>query len=218
MTFFELFRAHFLFQFRNKQIFLATAFFTIFLIFLFTLTFPTTGETSATFYSGVFWISSFFAGNLVLSNQTQLQSNKFNQGVLLTGTDSAVIFVSKVLSSLLYMLFIQIILFVMMNLFFQLPPDISHGKILLYSVMGSLGYISIGTLFFSLAEFQNVKDLLITVLFYPLVIPLFLYLHKATTMIFDHKTPNLMLFIIGYDLIFVFLSAMLYEFVIEDNA
>ncbi len=138
--------------------------------------------------------------------------------MLLTGTDSAVIFVSKVLSSLLYMLFIQIILFVMMNLFFQLPPDISHGKILLYSVMGSLGYISIGTLFFSLAEFQNVKDLLITVLFYPLVIPLFLYLHKATTMIFDHKTPNLMLFIIGYDLIFVFLSAMLYEFVIEDNA
>ncbi len=49
MTFFELFRAHFLFQFRNKQIFLATAFFTIFLIFLFTFTFPPTGETSPIF-------------------------------------------------------------------------------------------------------------------------------------------------------------------------
>lgn len=213
----ELIKIHLLFQLRNRQILMATVFFAVFLIFLFTLGFPNVDEKQAGFYSGVFWISSFFSGNLVLTNQTQLQANQFQQGLMLTGVDSVWLFLAKLISSLIYMLFIQLILMVSMNIFFPFPADISIGSMFTYAVLGSIGYLSIGTLFFSLIEFQNIKDLLITVLFYPLVIPLFIYLHKGTTMIFSLKTPNVLDFVIGYDFIFVFLSGLLYEFVIEDN-
>lgn len=217
MILFELFKTHFLFQFRNKQIFIATIFFAIFLVFLFTLAFPSVDKNSSSFFSAVFWISSFFSGNLVLTNLTHLQTHRFNQGVVLTGIDSSVIFFSKLMASLVFMLLIQTVLFIVMNLFFELPSGISITYMLLYSIMGSIGYLSIGTLFFSLAEFQNVKDLMVTILFYPLVVPLFLYLHKGTAIIFELKKPNVLDFILGYDLIFVFLAALLYEFVIEDT-
>jgi len=217
MILMELIKVHLLFQLRNKQIFVATVFFAIFLIFLFTLGFPNINETQTDFYAGVFWISSFFSGNLVLTNQTQLQANKFHQGILLTGIDATHLFLAKLISSLIYMTFIQVILLITMSMFFPFPVDFSIPHMILYGILGSLGYLSIGTLFFSLIEFQNIKDLLITILFYPLVIPLFIYLHKATSMIFAMKTPNVLDFIIGYDLIFVFLSGLLYEFVIEDN-
>ncbi len=217
MILLELIKIHLLFQFRNRQILFATIFFAIFLIFLFTLGFPNIDEKQSDFFSGVFWISSFFSGNLILTNQTQLQANKFHQGILLTGIDATHLFLAKLISSLIYMLFIQLVLLVSMNMFFPFPAEFSIFHMVLYSVLGSIGYLSIGTLFFSLIEFQNIKDLLITILFYPLVIPLFIYLHKATSMIFAYKSPNVLDFIIGYDLIFVFLSGLLYEFVIEDN-
>ena len=171
----------------------------------------------AEFYAGVFWISSFFSGNLVLTNQTQLQTNKFQQGVLLTGIDATQLFFAKLVSSLIYMLFIQTILLITMNFFFPFPSNFSIFNMFIYAVLGSLGYLAIGTLFFSMIEFQNIKDLLITILFYLLVIPLFIYLHRGTSMIFSMKIPNVLDFILGYDLIFVFLSGLLYEFVIEDN-
>ncbi len=136
---------------------------------------------------------------------------------MLTGADATNLFFAKMASSLIYMIFVQFILLGTMSLFFTLPGGISYGYLATYSILGSIGYIAVGTLFFSLIEFQNIKDLLITVLFYPLVIPLFLYLHKGTTMIFGHKEPNVIDFVIGYDLIFVFLAALLYEFVIEDT-
>lgn len=215
---FELIKTHLLFQFRNRQILWATVFFAVFLIFLFNLAFPSMNENQAGFFSGVFWISSFFSGNLVLTNQTHLQTNKFQQGLILTGMDASYMFLAKVISSLVYMTMIQLILLLTMNLFFPFPTGVNYGQFALYSLLGSIGYLSIGTLFFSLIEFQNIKDLLITILFYPLVIPLFLYLHKGTSMILASKTPNVLDFVIGYDFIFVFLSALLYEFVIEDNA
>jgi heme exporter protein B len=217
MILFELIKTHLLFQFRNRQILIATIFFAVFLIFLFTLGFPKIDLAQSDFYAGVFWISSFFSGNLILTNQTQLQANKFHQGILLTGIDPAHLFLAKLISSLIYMIFIQIILLGSMMLFFPFPTEFSITYMFLYSLLGSIGYLSIGTLFFSLIEFQNIKDLLITILFYPLVIPLFIYLHKATSMIFAAKAPNVLDFIIGYDLIFVFLSGLLYEFVIEDT-
>jgi heme exporter protein B len=212
----ELIKIHLLFQFRNRQILAATIFFAIFLIFLFTLGFSSSDQTAG-YYAGVYWISSFFSGNLILTNQTQLQANKFQQGLVLTGIDATYLFASKLISSLIYMIFIQIVLILAMKLFFPFPTSISIFHLFLYSFLGSIGYLSIGTLFFSLIEFQNIKDLMITILFYPLVIPLFIYLHRATTMIFESKGPNVLDFVIGYDLIFVFLSGLLYEFVIEDN-
>lgn len=217
MMLLELIKTHLLFQFRNRQILWATIFFAIFLIFLFNLAFPNMNENQAGFFSGVFWISSFFSGNLVLTNQTHLQANKFQQGLILTGVDASYMFFAKVISSLVYMTLIQLVLLVSMGLFFPFPLDVNFWQLALYSLLGSIGYLSIGTLFFSLIEFQNIKDLLITILFYPLVIPLFLYLHKGTSMIFASKMPNVLDFVIGYDFIFVFLSALLYEFVIEDN-
>lgn len=213
----ELIRVHLLFQFRNRQILLATIFFAVFLVFLFTLGFPKIDEQQSTFFAGVFWISSFFSGNLILTNQTQLQANKFQQGLILTGIDSVNLFTAKLISSLIYMLFIQLILVVSMSMFFPFPTQVSFLNLTLYAILGGIGYLSIGTLFFSLIEFQNIKDLLITILFYPLVIPLFIYLHRGTSMIFAGQAPNVLDFIIGYDLIFVFLSGLLYEFVIEDN-
>ncbi|MCC7460404.1 MAG: heme exporter protein CcmB [Proteobacteria bacterium] len=217
MILLELIRIHLLFQFRNRQILLATIFFAVFLIFLFTLGFPKIDEQQATFYSGIFWISSFFSGNLILTNQTQLQANKFQQGLILTGIDPVNLFAAKLISSLIYMIFIQLVLIISMSMFFPFPANISIFNMLLYAILGGIGYLSIGTLFFSLIEFQNIKDLLITILFYPLVIPLFIYLHRGTSMILGGQAPNVLDFIIGYDLIFVFLSGLLYEFVIEDN-
>jgi heme exporter protein B len=217
MILLELIKIHLLFQFRNRQILLATVFFAVFLIFLFTLGFPKMDDQQASFYAGIFWISSFFSGNLILTNQTQLQANKFQQGLILTGIDSVHLFAAKLISSLIYMIFIQLILIISMSMFFPFPATISFGTLLMYSILGGIGYLSIGTLFFSLIEFQNIKDLLITILFYPLVIPLFIYLHRGTSMIFAGQAPNVLDFVIGYDLIFVFLSGLLYEFVIEDN-
>lgn len=217
MIFLDLIKVHLLFQFRSRQILWATVFFAIFLIFLFTLAFPGITQEQSGFFSGVFWISSFFAGNLVLTNQTHLQANKFQQGLVLTGIDASYLFFAKVISSLVYMTVIQIILIICMSFFFPFPPNVSFQHLALYSILGSIGYLSIGTLLFSFIEFQNIKDLLITILFYPLVIPLFLYVHKGTTMIFAGKTPNVLDFVVGYDLIFVFLPALLYEYVIEDN-
>ncbi len=217
MILLQLCKVFLLSQLRNRQILLATVFFSVFLIFLFTLAFPTIDQSQHGYFSGIFWISSFFSGNLILTNQTHMQSGKFQQGLLLTGIDSSQLFFAKLISSLIYMLFIQLVLIVSMNIFFTLPENISLSRIALYCILGSIGFLSIGTLFFSLIEFQNVTDLLITILFYPLVIPLFLYLHKATTMIFSGKSSNVLDFVIGYDLIFVFLSALLYEFIIEDN-
>ena len=217
VTSIRLAKTYLVFQLRNKQTLVGTIFFSIFLIFLFTLAFPSTLEPSSSLYSGIFWIASFFSGNLILTNQSHLQSGKFQQGLLLTGVDAFHLYFGKFLSSLLYMLFMQTIILICMMFFFPAPTSVSFLHLILCTTLGSIGFLSLGTLFFSLAEFQNIKDLLITVLFYPLVIPLFIFVNKAGVLILDSKTPDVLYFVLGYDCIFVFLSALLYEFVIEDS-
>lgn len=217
MMIFELTKTYLLFQFRNRQVLIGTIFFSIFLIFLFTLAFPTSDPEQTNLYSGVFWISSFFSGNLVLANQTQFQANKFQQGLLLTGVDSFQLFFSKLISSLIYMVGIQIILIIAISFFFPPPANVSSLQVYACMILGSIGFMSLGTLFYSLVEFQQVKDLLVTILFYPIVIPLFLFVHKGSVMILSAKGFPTFWLLVGYDLIFVFLSALLYEFIIEDN-
>lgn len=213
----ELIKVYLQFQFRNRQILIGTIFFSIFLIFLFTLAFPTVDPEQANLYSGIFWISSFFAGNLVLSNQTQLQANQFQQGLLLSGVDSFTLFFSKFFSSLIYMLFVQVIVLCVILFFFPTPSKGSLNEVVACMTLGSVGFMALGTLFYSLVEFQQVKDLLVTILFYPIIIPLFLFAHKGSIGILAGKGFSTSSILIGYDLIFVFLSALLYEFIIEDN-
>ncbi|RPI78210.1 MAG: cytochrome C biogenesis protein, partial [Chloroflexi bacterium] len=95
-----------------------------------------------------------------------------------------------------------------------------HPGLLLVIVLGSIGYVSVGTLLASMAVQTRSREMLLPILLFPLVIPVLIAAVKASGGFLEMRPleeiwPYLNLLIV-YDVIFVAASYMVFDYVVEE--
>ena len=145
------------------------------------------------------------------------------EGILLVPMDRGVIFLSKALSNFLFMLVVELISVPLFYFFFMgnygFPA--SFVLVIVAILVGTIGMSAVGTLLSTITAATRGKDVLLAVLFIPLIFPLLYVCVTATTAalvgangFMDSFTVSLAI-AAAYDVIMGLASWVLYDFVIS---
>jgi heme exporter protein B len=140
------------------------------------------------------------------------------EGLMLCPVDKDTIYLGKMLGSLIFMLIVEAIVLPIFFIFFDLP--LFQPRLALIVVLATIGFISVGTLFSALAVHTRAREIMLPILFFPIVAPLIIAAVKASGLVLQGEPwgslSSWLPIIIVFDIIFLVVSAVVFEFVIEE--
>ena len=177
------------------------------------------GEHTSSIAAGILWVAFTFAGVLGLSRSFVLEKDKgCLQGLMLCPVDRSLLYLGKMLSILVFMLVVEaIILPVFIVLFNQhgFPP-----QLLVITLLATIGFAAVGTLFSAMAVNTKARDVMMPLLFLPIAAPVIIAAIKSTGLALSGESWGAIASWLGvmaaFDVIFLTVSPLLFEFVIEE--
>lgn len=173
---------------------------------------------------GLLWTLIVFTSLLGLNRSFSHEKEQgCLEGILLVPLDRSVVFLAKATSNLLFLLTVEVIAIPLFCFFFMtsVAPAQSVPLALIPLVVGTVGVAGIGTLLSTITVNTRGKDVMLAVLFIPLVFPLLYACVSATTVVIvgmegymDVFLPSMAL-AGGYDVIMLLASWVLYDFVVS---
>lgn len=209
-------------ELRTKELLSTMIAFSILVVVVFNFSLNLSKQLVLMVIPSILWITFIFVGILGLSRSFALEKeNNAVVGVLLTPTDRSIIFIAKCLTNFIFLSLIQLILLPLIVLFFNLEISGNVLNLVLIILFGTIGFVSVGTLFSTMAINTNLREVILPILLFPILIPLIINAVKATSVIVAGGTfgdiVQYLKILIAFDLIFFTLCAVVYEFVIEES-
>ncbi|HLE13830.1 MAG TPA: heme exporter protein CcmB [Anaerolineales bacterium] len=208
-------------ELRSRELLTAMLVFSllVILIFNFALDLDPATRKQSTITAGVLWVIFTFAGTLGLNRSMATEKDRgCMDGLLLAPVDRSAIYFGKALSNLVFMLVVEIIVLPVYSLLYNI--NLFDPGLLLVTLLGSIGYVAVGTLLSAMAVQARTRDVLLPILLFPVVLPVILAAVKASTGFLDdlpfaELQPWLNLLIV-YDIIFTAVAFMVFDFVVEE--
>ena len=173
----------------------------------------------ATITPGVLWVTFAFAGTLGLNRSMAIEKDRgCLDGLLLAPVDRSAIYFGKTLSNLAFMLIVAVIVLPVYSLLYNI--NIFKPGLFLVVLLGSIGYVAVGTLLASMAVQTRTRDVLLPVLLFPVIVPVLLAAVKATggflqALPMTEIWPWLNI-LIAYDVILTAVAFIVFDYVIEE--
>lgn len=173
---------------------------------------------------GLIWVIIVFTSLLGLNRSFSYEkSNDCVEALMLIPMDRAVIFLAKMTSNLIFLLIVECIAVPCFYLFFltSQTPAPSAWLMIAPLLVGSIGIAGVGTLLSTMTVNTRGKDVILAVLFIPLLFPLLYACVSGTTAVivasagWAHVLGRALLLGGAYDVIMILLSWALYEFVVS---
>ena len=172
---------------------------------------------------GLLWVAFAYAAVLGL-NRTFLHEKDEGvmDGLLLAPVDRSLIYWGKYLSNFVFLLIIQVLSLPIFMVFFVTQDFSSHAGLLISTIiLGDLGIVATGTLLSAISVNTKARDLMLPILFFPIIIPLLIAVVKLSGIVFgvvnDPDSVRVwMQFIVLYDIIFLIVPFLVFDFVVED--
>ena len=168
---------------------------------------------------GILWVTFAFAGVLSLNRSFIMEKEEgCLEGLMASPISREVIYVGKMLGSLLFMLIIEAIVFPVFAFLFNLP--IFSFQLVAVTVLATIGFVAVGTLFSALAVNTKAREMVLPILFLPIVIPVIIGAVKASGLALSGEPwgglSSWLLIIGAFDVIFLVVSFLVFAFVIEE--
>ncbi|OGO09778.1 MAG: cytochrome C biogenesis protein [Chloroflexi bacterium RBG_13_66_10] len=206
-------------ELRSRELLGAMLVFALLVILIFNFALELDIRTRGTITSGVLWVTFAFAGTLGLNRSMALEKDRgCLDGLLLAPVDRSAIFFGKALGNLAFMFLVEAIVIPVYSLLYN--TNLFVPGLLAVVVLGSLGYVMVGTLLASMSVQARTRDLLLPILLFPVVLPVLIAAVRASSGFLQGLEmaeiwPWLNLLIV-YDVIFTAVPLMVYDYVVEE--
>ena len=173
---------------------------------------------------GLLWALIVFTSLLGLNRSFNHEKEQgCMEGILLVPLDRSVIFLAKATTNLLFLLVVEVITVLLFWFFFLTTEQVDSHFVLVAAplLVGAIGVAGIGTLLSTITVNTRGKDVMLAVLFIPLIFPLLYACASATTAVVVGAEGYMDVFVQslvlagGYDVIMLLLGWVLYDFVIS---
>jgi heme exporter protein B len=206
-------------EWRSRELFTSMLVFSLLVLLIFNFALELDPKTRTNVTAGVLWVTFTFAGTLGLNRSMAVEKDRgCMDGLLLAPVDRSAIYFGKAISNLVFMLIVEIIVLPVYSILYN--ANLFQPGLLLIIWLGSVGYVAVGTLLSAMAVQTRTRDVLLPILLFPLVVPIVIAAVKASGGILQGATIaevqtwiNLLLV---YDVIFIAISFMFFEFVVEE--
>jgi heme exporter protein B len=206
-------------ELRSRELLSAMLVFALLVILIFNFAIELEPTMRAIITPGVLWVTLAFAGTLGLNRSMAVEKDRgCLDGLLLTPVDRSAIYFGKALSNLAFMLIMAMIVLPVYSLLYNI--NLFKPGLVLVILLGSTGYVAIGTLLSSMAVQTRTRDVLLPILLFPVIIPVLLSAVKASggflqALPMEEIWPWLNI-LIAYDVIFTSIAFMVFDSIVEE--
>lgn len=206
-------------EMRSRELLGAMLVFALIVVLIFNFALELDLRTRGTITAGVLWVTFSFAGTLGLNRSMSIEKDRgCLDGLLLAPIDRSAIYFGKVLGNLIFMVIVEAIMLPTYSILYNV--NLFHPGLLVVILLGSIGYTVVGTLLSSMAVQARTRDILLPILLFPVILPVLVSAVKASTAIlqgFDgSEIMPWMNILIAYDVIFVAVAFMVFDYVVEE--
>lgn len=206
-------------EMRSRELISAMLVFALLVLFIFNFALELDPATRSTVTAGVLWVTFAFAGTLGLNRSMAMEKDRgCLDGLLLTPVDRSAIYFGKMIGNLIFMFLVEAIVFPVYTVLYS--ANLFNLGLIVVVVIGSIGYIAMGTLLSAMAVQTRTRDILLPILLFPLTIPILISAVKASAgfLAVDPMTEiwpwiNLM---VVYDMVFIAAAFMVFDYVVEE--
>jgi len=206
-------------ELRSREVLSAMVVFALLVIIIFNFAVELEPSLRLTITPGVLWVTFIFAGTLGLNRSMAIEKDRgCLDGLLLAPVDRSVIYFGKTISTLVFMFFVELVVLPVYSVLYNI--NLFQGGLILVIVLGSIGFITAGTLLSSMTIQTRTRDMLLPILLFPVIIPILLAAIKASNGFLlgsDMATIlpwiNLM---VAYDGIFLAIGFMVFDYIVEE--
>ena len=207
-------------EFRSRELLSAMLVFSMLVILIFNFALELDIKVRQSVTAGVLWTTFAFAGTLGLNRSMAVEKDRgCLDGLLLAPVDRSAIFFGKAISNLAFMLIVEAIVLPLYALLYN-EVRIFQPAFLGVILLGSIGYIAVGTLLSAMSVQTRTRDVLLPILLFPVAIPVLLASVKASSGLLNNATFAEILtplnLLIVYDVIFIAVAFMVFDFVVEE--
>ncbi len=208
-------------ELRTKEILIYMCFFAFLVLIIFNFAFFTGIGEIRGILSGMLWVAFIFSGLLGLNQTFGSEKDRGSlQGLLLCPVSRATIYVGKVIGNFLFMSIMEILILVLFAILFRVNLWGVLTPLSLIIFLGTLGFVSVGTIFSAMSINAKAREILLTIILFPIVVPLIIASVKATEKIFQGRPLaeiyGWLKILIVFDLIFFLVSYWTFDFVVEE--
>jgi heme exporter protein B len=169
-----------LLEWRSRDMVVSVLFFGLLVVVLFNFALDTTSQRIGFLAPGILWLAFTFAATLAMNRSFVREREQGGlEGLLLTPVSRDAIFLGKAFSSLIFMLLVEAALLPV----FAVLLDFSAFSftLILTIVMATLGFAVVGTLFSAIAVQTRSREIMLPVLFFPVILPVVISAVEAST-------------------------------------
>ncbi len=206
-------------EWRSRDILTAMLAFAILSLFIFNYAIELSPISRAEIASGIIWVVMVFAGTLGLNRSFSAEQDQgCFDALIMAVPDLSLIYIAKLVTNLFIMLLLGLLLIPIYTVLYNQP--LFSSAFLGVLLLGSWGYSAAGTLITAMTVQTRMRDLLLPVLLFPLLLPVNMAVVKAAGAVLAGSPLseyrawlNLLLV---YDIIFTVTAVLVFEYVIKE--
>ncbi len=206
-------------EIRAKEVFSTMTVFSVLTVVIFGMAFDLRVPYPATVVPGVLWAVILLTGVLGLNRSFGAEVDRGSlAALLLVPVDRSAIYFGKLLANLCFLLATECITLPAMLIIFNV--NIFRTWILVSLLLGTIGYVTVGTLFAALSASVRARESMLPILLLPVMLPVFMAGVKITGIVLDGRSLNELQrwlgILVAYDLIFVVVAFLVFDLIWEE--
>jgi heme exporter protein B len=203
---------------RSREMLSSMFIFALLVVLVFSFSFDLRVEEVGGVAPGVLWVAITFAGMLGLARSFVLERDQgCLDGLLLCPVDRSLLYLGKMFSNLAFISLTELVVVPLCFALFNLTFHLLLVPILL---LGTIGFSAVGTIVSAMTVHARAREVMLPILLFPLVLPALVASVKLTGGVLDGQPwgeiRNWMQLLVGFDVIFVVISYLAFEYVIEE--
>jgi len=203
---------------RSREMLSSMFIFALLVVLVFSFSFDLRVEEVGEVAPGVLWVAITFAGMLGLARSFVLERDQgCLDGLLLCPVDRSLLYLGKMISNLAFISLTELAVLPLCFALFNLP---FHLLLLPILFLGTIGFSAVGTIVSAMTVHARAREVMLPILLFPLVLPVLIAAVKLTGGVLDGQPwveiRNWMELLVGFDVIFMVISYLAFEYVIEE--
>jgi heme exporter protein B len=205
-------------EYKNKEAFSSMLLFGLLVVVIFSFAFE--GQERKAVAPGMLWVAYSFAGILGLNRSLSMEiDNDCFQGLLLSPLSRSDLYLGKVIGNFVFTIIAELILlpfFVVLN---NLAFDTALLWIAGITLLGTLGFVAVGTTLSLISAQTRMKEVMLPVLQIPMTFPVVLSAVQATAMVLteDQRGISFPLSVLGiFSTVYLTASYFIFEYLVEE--
>ncbi|RIK40020.1 MAG: hypothetical protein DCC55_16300 [Chloroflexi bacterium] len=207
-------------ELRAKEIIGIMVTFSVLAVVIFGMAFDLRVPQAEMIVPGVLWVVVLFAGVLGLNRSFSAEVDRGSlAALLLAPVDRSALYFGKLVANLVFTLLAEALILPVMLVLFDV--SLFHPLVLAALVLGTVGYVAVGTLFAAMTASTRTRESMLPVLLLPVMVPVFMAGVKLTAIVVDGRgfgdMQRWLGILVAYDVIFVTVAFLVFDLIWEET-